>query len=159
MIPIHRLGHIVLRVADLERSKRFYVEHLGMHVLEQDPAHGGIFLGLGTWGNTLDLFQSTDTAASKPYTEAGRMVGLGMHHFAFAVENQSELRDGYFALVDHHVPIIAALDHRSQQSVYFSDPDGNIVEIYWERPNAAEIFKSGRGDEDVELVFERVTAG
>jgi catechol 2,3-dioxygenase len=157
MIRIQRLGHIVLRVGNLERSKRFYADYLGMHVLEQDADHGGVFLGLGDWGNTLDLLQTTDPSASRPYTEAGKLVGVGMHHFAFPVQTQDELRDGYFVLLDNGVPIITALDHRSQQSVYFSDPDGNIVEIYWERPNAAEIFKNGRGDEDVELVFERAT--
>jgi len=155
VIPIQRLGHFVLRVADIERSKRFYVELLGMHVLEQDIEHGGVFLGLGAWGNTLDLLQSTDISAGKPYTEAGRVVGLGLHHVAFAVETEEKLREGYFILSDQRVPIIAALDHKSQQSVYFSDPDGNILEIYWERPNAMEIFRNGRGDEDVPLVFER----
>ena len=67
MIRIERLEYHVLRVADLERPKRFYVDLLGMHVLEQDPNHGGVFLGLGGDGNTLDLLQSTDPASSGPY--------------------------------------------------------------------------------------------
>ncbi len=158
MIPIKRLGHFVLRVANVERSKRFYTELLGMHVLEQDPVHGGVFLGLGQWGNTLDLMQSSDPSAGSPHADMSHMAGLGFHHAAFAVETQEALREGYFTLQDHGVPILAALDHQSQQSVYFSDPDGNILEIFWERPNAVEIFRKGRSDSDAPLIFERSKA-
>ena len=155
MIPIKRLGHFVLRVASVERSKRFYTELLGMHVLEQDPVHGGVFLGLGQWGNTLDLMQSSDPSAGSTHAEMSQMAGVGFHHAAFAVETQEALREGYFTLQDHGVPILAALDHQSQQSVYFSDPDGNILEIYWERPNALEIFRQRRNDGDTPLTFVR----
>ena len=154
MIPIKRLGHFVLRVADIERSKRFYTELLGMHVLEQDPQHGGVFLGLGDWGNTLDLMQSSDPSAERPHADMS-LAGVGFHHAAFAVDSPEILRDGYFALKDHGVPILGAFDHQSQQSVYFSDPDGNILEIYWERPNAVEIFRQRRNDGDTPLTFER----
>ena len=155
MIPVKRLGHFVLRVADIERSKRFYTELLGMHILEQDPVHGGVFLGLGDWGNTLDLLQSVDTSTDRSHSYFRPIDGIGFHHAAFLMETQDALRQGYFTLKDRGVPILAALDHQSQQSVYFSDPDGNILEIYWERPNAVEIFRNGRGDEDTPLTFER----
>ena len=159
MIPITRLGHIVLRVADLERSKRFYTELLGMHVLEQDIEHGGVFLGLHDWGNTLDLLQSSDVSeGGSAYTQTNCIIGTGLHHAAFALENEAALRDAYFTLQDRGVSILAALDHRSQMSVYFSDPDGNILEVYWERPDAMEIFRNGRGDADTPLVFERPKA-
>jgi catechol 2,3-dioxygenase len=157
MIPIKRLGHFVLRVANIERSKLFYTELLGMHVLEQDPRHGGIFLGLGEWGNTLDLMQSSDPSAESPHSDIS-LAGVGFHHAAFAVDSPEILRDGYFILRDHGVPILGAFDHQSQQSVYFSDPDGNILEIYWERPNALEIFRKGRRDSDTPLIFERSEA-
>ena len=47
MIELQGLGHVMLRVADIARSKDFYTRLLGFHVLEEDPAHGGVFLSLG----------------------------------------------------------------------------------------------------------------
>src|SRR5258708_29701831 len=109
-------------------SKRFYTELLGMHVLEQDPVHGGVFLGLGQWGNTLDLIQSSDPSAGSTHAEMSQMAGVGFHHAAFAVHTQQPLRDVYSTLHDHVVPILPALDPQSQHNVYFSYPDGNILD-------------------------------
>ena len=47
MIQLKRLGHVLLKVADVERSKTFYRDLLGFEVVEQDPAHGGVFMSLG----------------------------------------------------------------------------------------------------------------
>jgi len=47
------------------------------------------------------------------------------------------------------------VDHVSQKSIYFHDPDGNYLEIYYELPNAPELFREGRGDRDQPLVFEK----
>jgi catechol 2,3-dioxygenase len=46
------------------------------------------------------------------------------------------------------VPILRAIDHVSQKSIYFHDPDKNLLEIVWERPDALELFARGRGDDD-----------
>ena len=156
MIKLQRIGHILFTVRDLERSKAFYTQVLGFKVLEQDPKHGGIFLALGDYGNTLDLFPSTDPDAHpQPRAALGKRAGLGVKHTAFAVETEEDLKNAYFALKDAGVEIHNALDHTSQKSVYFYDPDGNLLEIVWERPNTQEIFAQGRSDTDVPLQFER----
>jgi catechol 2,3-dioxygenase-like lactoylglutathione lyase family enzyme len=154
MIKLQRLGHVLISVRDLERSKDFYTRLLGFKVLEQDPEHGGLFLSIGGLGNTLDLFQCTspDAVASSDADLAGRN-GLGVRHMAFAVETEDDLRDAYFALQSAAVPILRAIDHVSQKSIYFHDPDKNLLEIVWERPDALEIFARGRGDEDKPLTF------
>src|SRR5436190_24245615 len=154
MIKLQRLGHILFSVRDLERSKDFYTRILGFKVLEQDPDHGGLFLAIDGLGNTLDLFQCTNPEAIALSDEdlAGRN-GLGVRHTAFAVESEDDLRDAYFALQAAGVPILRAIDHVSQKSIYFHDPDKNLLEIVWERPNALEIFAKGRGDEDKPLTF------
>ena len=151
MIRLRRIGHVLLRVRDLERSRRFYTTVLGFEVMEQDPEHGGLFMALAGDAHTLDLFPVADPSAVQPPMSGG----LGVQHVAFQVDSEEALRDAYFALVAHGVPIARAVDHVSQKSVYFHDPDGNLLEIYHERPDAREMFRAGRHDRDAPLVFER----
>src|SRR5260370_5378515 len=132
MIKLQRLGHVLISVRDLEQSKDFYTRILGFKVLEQDPEHGGLFLSIGGLGNTLDLFQCTnpDAVAASDAELAGRN-GLGVRHMAFAVESEDDLRDAYFALETAGVAIVRAIDHVSQKSIYFHDPDSNLLQIGW----------------------------
>ena len=155
MIMLHRLGHVLIAVRDLERSKDSYTRILGFKVLEQDPEHGGVFLSIGGHGNTLDLFPCTKADALASEQDPAGMNGLGVRHTAFAVATEDDLRDAYFALQAEGIPILRAMDHVSQKSIYFHDPDKNLLEIVWERPDALEIFAKGRGDEDKPLVFSR----
>jgi len=156
MIKLQRLGHVLISVRDLERSKDFYTRILGFKVLEQDPEHGGLFLSIGGHGNTLDLFQCTNPdAVAAPDADPGGRNWLGVRHTAFAVESEDDLKDAYHALKAAGVEILRAVDHISQKSIYFHDPDRNLLEIVWERPDALEIFARGRGDEDKPLSFAR----
>ena len=153
---LQRIGHILLTVRDLERSKAFYTKILGFEVLEQDPEHGGLFLSIGEHGNTLDLFPSTDPDAyPRPRASLGQREGLGVKHTAFAVETEADFNDAYRALTQAGVTIQRAIDHSSQKSIYFYDPDDNLLEIVWERPNVREIFAAGRHDGDMPVTFQR----
>jgi catechol 2,3-dioxygenase-like lactoylglutathione lyase family enzyme len=156
MIKLQRIGHILFTARDLERSKAFYTDILGFKVLEQDPDHGGVFLSLGEYGNTLDLFPSTNPDAHpQPKAALGVRDGLGVRHSDFAVATEEDLRRAYFSLKDANVRIHKAVDHASQKSIYFYDPDDNLLEIVWERPNTREIFAQGRHDGDTPIEFER----
>jgi catechol 2,3-dioxygenase-like lactoylglutathione lyase family enzyme len=155
-IKLQRLGHILIAVRDLERSKDFYTRILGFKVLEQDPEHGGLFLSIGGLGNTLDLFPCGDPdAGAAGASDPNSMNGVGVRHTAFAVATEQDLADAYHALQAEGVTILRAIDHVSQKSIYFHDPDRNLLEIVWERPDALEIFARGRGDEDKPLTFTR----
>ena len=151
MIRLKELGHVLLRVLDLERSKTFYSDVLGFRVLEEDPEHGGIFMALAGQSHAIDLFPVKDPEAARLQTPGVR--GLG--HIAFRVESEAALQEAYATLREHGVEITRSIDHVSQKSIYFNDPDGNTLEIYFERPDALEMFAQGRRDRDEPLVLDR----
>jgi catechol 2,3-dioxygenase len=151
MIKLAGIGHVLLRVADEEASKRFYCDVLGFRVAEQDPEHGGVFMTLGDGFHTLDITQHP-APADTVRPERGQ---LGLVHIAFKVESYAALRDAYAHLLANGVEIERALDHVCQRSLYFTDPDGNGLEIYYEMPNSLALFPNGRGDEDERLPLSR----
>jgi catechol-2,3-dioxygenase len=147
MIKLTGIGHVLLRVADQEASKRFYRDVLGFAISEEDPEHGGVFMTLGESFHTLDIGQhpSPETAQRPQRGE----IGLG--HIAFKVGSYAALREAYAHLLENGVEIMRATNHVNQRSIYFADPDGNMLEIYFEMPHALELFANGRNDEDEAL--------
>jgi catechol 2,3-dioxygenase len=144
MINLSGIGHVLLRVADEEASKRFYRDVLGFRIAEQDPEHGGVFMTLGDGFHTIDIAQHP-TPQDAPRPRHGQ---LGLAHIAFKVASYAALREAYAHLLKSGVEIQRAADHVCQRSIYFADPDGNGLEIYYEMPRALELFPNGRGDED-----------
>lgn len=151
MIKLSGIGHVLLRVTDEEAAKRFYRDVLGFRVAEQDPDHGGVFMTLGDGFHTIDLVQHP-RAQGAPRPQRGQ---LGLAHIAFKVASYAALRDAYAHLLNNGVEIERAADHVCQRSIYFTDPDGNGLEIYYEMPRALELFLNGRGDEDEVLELSR----
>jgi catechol-2,3-dioxygenase len=151
MIRLTGIGHVLLRVLNLEASTKFYSEVLGFRVLEEDPEHGGTFMALEGQSHAIDLFPVKDAEAARKQTPGVR--GLG--HIAFRVESEAALKEAYATLQTHGVEVARSIDHVSQKSVYFNDPDGNTLEIYYELPDALAIFARGRNDRDVPLVLDR----
>ena len=92
-----------------------------------------------------------DAEAARRQTPGVR--GLG--HIAFRVDSEAALQEAYATLRERGVEITRTIDHVSQKSIYFDDPDGNTLEIYYELPNALEIFARGREDRDVPLALDR----
>ncbi len=151
MIQLKRIGHVLLRVADMERSRGFYTRVLGFEVVEEDAEHGGVFMTLGEYGHTVDLVPIDDPrSVQRPSTNV-----VGVAHIAFQVDSYEALKEAYFSLQDQGVVVDQAVDHVSQKSIYFHDPDGNRLEIYYELANALELFRQGRQDRDEPLVFKR----
>ena len=151
MIKLAGIGHVLLRVADEEASKRFYRDVLGFRVAEQDPDHGGVFMTLGDGFHTIDITQHPSPESARQ-PEKG---GLGLIHIAFKVGSYAALRDAYSHLLQQGVEVQRAVDHVCQRSIYFTDPDGNGLEIYYEMPKALELFPNGRGDEDERLPLSK----
>jgi catechol 2,3-dioxygenase len=151
-ITLQRIGHCLLRVRDVEYSKKFYMDILGFQLMEQDPEHGGVFLSLPEDGHTIDLFPVEHPETAQPVT-AGR-DRLGLAHIAFKVASYAALEEAYKTLQAHGVKVQRLIDHGSQRSLYFTDPDGNGLEIYYEYPQARELFLRGRGDQDRPFTFD-----
>lgn len=151
-MKLKRIGHVALRCADEDRSRAFYRDILGFQVSEQDPEHGGTFMTLGDNFHTIDVFPTPDAEnAQKP-----KMGQVGLFHIAFEVAAYEDLKDAYATLIRHEVPISHCTDHVSQRSIYFNDPDGNRLEIYFEVPDALRRYAiQNRGDEDVPLEVTR----
>src|ERR1700694_4145244 len=105
MINLAGIGHVLLRVADEEASKRFYRDALGFRVAEQDPEHGGVFMTLGDGFHTIDITQAPSDAA-RP-----RRGQLGLVHIAFKVASYAALREAYAHLLQSGVEIQRATDH------------------------------------------------
>jgi catechol 2,3-dioxygenase len=144
MINLSGIGHVLLRVTDEEASKRFYRDVLGFRIAEQDPEHGGVFMTLGDGFHTIDVMQHP-APQDVPKPQPGQ---LGLAQIAFKVASYAALREAYAHLLKNGIEIQRAADHVCQRSIYFSDPDGNGLEIYYEMPRALELFPNGRGDED-----------
>jgi catechol-2,3-dioxygenase len=151
-IKLERIGHCALRVRDVERAKRFYTQVLGFQFMEQDADHGGVFMSLPSDGHTIDVSPVDDPEADILASEGHDRVGL--IHIAFKVGSYQALKEAYETLLAHGVEVNRLMDHVSQRSIYFSDPDGNGLEIYYERPNARTLFLQGRGDQDLPFTFE-----
>jgi catechol 2,3-dioxygenase len=151
MINLSSIGHVLLRVTDEEASKRFYRDVLGFRIAEQDPEHGGVFMTLGDGFHTIDIAQHP-APQDVPRPKHGQ---LGLAHIAFKVASYEALRDAYAHLLNNGVEIQRAADHVCQRSIYFNDPDGNGLEIYYEMPRALHLFPNGRGDEDEVLPLTR----
>ena len=148
-MKLEKLGHVLIRASDQERSKRFYTEVLGFGVSEHLPDDAA-FLTLGEDFHTFDIAQQgTNGVAGSP----GGQPGLG--HIAFKVESYAALREAYTTLQQHGVEIQRAVDHNSQRSIYFRDPDGLGLEIYYEVPDALRVFAGGRSDEDRPLPLSK----
>lgn len=129
--PEVRIGHVHLRVADLDRATTFYREVLGFNQIVDGVPYGlpMRLLAAGDYHHhiALNTFMSKDGTPPP----AGH---TGLHHFALLYPNRQELARAIQRLNDHHYLIDDARDHGGTISVYLQDPDGNGIELYYDRP-------------------------
>ena len=136
MLGIERVGHVVLRVSDLDASMAFYRDVLGMEVTSWRPGQGA-FLSFGTLHHDIGLFQAVEGASKGE---------LGLAHLAMRISGgDAELRTAYDALKAAGVEIKNTTNHGMTHSVYFFDPDGNTLEVYtdvYSEPEGMEVMRT-----------------
>ena len=125
--PKLSIGHVHLRVSDLERAVAFYCDVIGLEVqqrystqaafLSSDGYHHHI--GLNTW----------DSKGAAPAPKGHP----GLYHTAFLYPDRAALAVALQRALDHGVKLEGSADHGVSEAVYFSDPDGNGIELYWDR--------------------------
>ena len=123
-----RIGHIHLKVADLERSLDFYCGLLGFDLMQRmgDQAAfisaGGYHhhIGLNTW-------YSRQAPPASPH-------GVGLFHTAIVYPERRDLAQIVLRLLEVDYPLTGASDHGVSEAIYLNDPDENGVELYWDRP-------------------------
>lgn len=131
-----RIGHAHLKVRDLERAVEFYRRYLGLEVRERLGRFA--FMSGGAMHHELAL-QSVGAAAPAPPPAA-----TGLYHVAFEVPDKRSLAARFKALIDAGVPVVA-VDHRISWAIYFSDPDGNGLELYCDTRAEADSARSWDG--------------
>jgi catechol 2,3-dioxygenase len=133
MTPVHpqaRIGHVHLKVADLDRAIGFYSAVLGFE-LQQKFGDRAAFLSAGGYHHHLGL----NTWESLGGTPAPR-GHTGLYHTAFLYPDRAQLADALRRVIRAGITIEGAADHGVSEAIYVSDPDGNGVELYRDRPES-----------------------
>jgi catechol 2,3-dioxygenase len=128
--PQTRIGHVHLKVADLDRALAFYRDVLGFEVTQR-LGDAVAFLSAGGYHHHIGLntWESEGGAAPPPGT-------TGLYHLAILYPTRAELADALRRVVRAGIPLEGAADHGVSHALYLRDPDNNGVELYWDRPES-----------------------
>jgi catechol 2,3-dioxygenase len=134
-----RIGHVHLKVADLERSLGFYRDLLGFEV-QQLYGAGAAFISAGGYHHHIGLNTWHSKGASPAPIKAA-----GLYHTAILYPTRKDLAIVLKRLIVAKYPLTGASDHGVSEAIYLDDPDSNGVELYWDKPKE-EWPKNADGD-------------
>jgi catechol 2,3-dioxygenase len=124
-MKVERVGHVVLKVRDLDRATQFYSGVLGLKEVARFPGRMVFFSATGENHHDLAVMTVGADAPSPPDN------AVGLAHVALKIGDSLEaLKEAKARLEAHGVPIRGIRDHRVSQSIYAEDPDGNTIELY-----------------------------
>ncbi len=129
--PLHpqvRIGHVHLKVADLDRALAFYHDVLGFE-LTQRYGPQAAFLSAGGYHHHIGLNTWESEGGTQPPPGT-----TGLYNVAIVYPTRAELADALGRLRKAGIPLEGASDHGVSEALYLRDPDGNGVELYWDRP-------------------------
>ena len=131
MPPIHpqtRIGHVHLKVADLDRAITFYRDVLGFTVTQR-MGNSAAFLAAGGYHHHIGLNTWESLGGEAPAPNA-----TGLYHLAILYPTRAELADALRRVLHAGIPLEGAADHGVSHALYLRDPDDNGVELYWDLP-------------------------
>jgi len=122
------IGHVHLKVADIERSLKFYCGVLGFELVQR-MGSSAAFVSAGGYHHHIGLntWESRGGTPPPPGT-------TGLYHFAIRYPNRRTLADAWRRLQQAGVPLEGASDHGVSEALYLRDPDDNGLELYYDRP-------------------------
>jgi catechol 2,3-dioxygenase len=123
-----RIGHVHLKVSDLDRSLKFYCELLGFQ-LQQLYGKDAAFISAGGYHHHIGL----NTWYSKGLGSAP-VKSVGLFHTAILYPTRKDLAEIFQRLTNAKYPLTGASDHGVSEALYLNDPDNNGVELYWDKP-------------------------
>lgn len=123
-----RIGHVHLKVADLDRALAFYVGVLGFELMQRFGSQAA-FVSAGGYHHHIGLNTWHSRGGSPPAPGT-----TGLFHLAILYPSRADLADALRRLQDAGIPLDGASDHGVSEALYLSDPDGNGVELYHDRP-------------------------
>jgi len=127
-----RIGHVHLKVADIERSLAFYCGVLGFELTQKlgpQGAPSAAFISAGGYHHHIGLNTWESRGGSPPPPGT-----TGLYHLAILYPTRAKLADGLRRLIEAKIPLDGASDHGVSEALYLRDPDENGVELYWDRP-------------------------
>ena len=134
-----RVGHVHLKVADLERALAFYVGVLGFELMQQFGRQAA-FISAGCYHHHIGLNTWESLGGSPPPPGC-----TGLLHTAIVYPERADLADALRRLIAAGIPLDGASDHGVSEALYLRDPDENGVELYWDRPRAEWPFDAAGG--------------
>ncbi len=126
--PGVRIGHVHLKVSDLDRSLVFYRDVLGFELTQRFGSQAA-FLSAGGYHHHIGL-NTWESLGGTPPAQGH----TGLYHFAILYPGRRQLADALQRLNQAEIPITGASDHGVSEALYLRDPDGNGLELYWDRP-------------------------
>lgn len=144
--PRVEIGHVHLKVADLDRALDFYCGVLGFE-LQQRMGEDAAFVSAGGYHHHIGLNTWHSKGAPPPPAHS-----TGLFHVAIRYPDRRTLADALRRLSEAGVPLEGASDHGVSEALYLSDPDGNGIELYWDRPR--ERWPRSPGGEEIAMVTE-----
>jgi catechol 2,3-dioxygenase len=128
--PDVRIGHVHLKVADLQRALDFYCGVLGFELIQQ-MGSSAAFVSAGGYHHHIGLNTWESLGGTPP--PPGH---TGLYHTAILFPTRLELAYALRRVVEARIPLDGAADHGVSEALYLRDPDDNGVELYWDRPKA-----------------------